>query len=77
MDALLNGAYSVFQAFIGAGAYVMLPFIIMIIGLIFRLPISKAFKSGITITCTDNCSRGKRALRGAATARDFRVAALP
>lgn len=51
MDALLNGAYSVFQAFIGAGAYVMLPFIIMIIGLIFRLPISKAFKSGITITC--------------------------
>ena len=28
-------------------------------------------------TCTDNCSRGKRALRGAATARDFRVAALP
>ena len=29
------------------------------------------------VTCTDNCSRGKRALRGAATARDFRVAALP
>ena len=55
MDALLNGAYSVFQAFIGAGAYVMLPFIIMIIGLIFRLPISKAFKSGITITCGFVC----------------------
>lgn len=51
MDAFLNGAYAVFQAFIGAGAYVMLPFIIMVIGLIFRLPIAKAFKSGITITC--------------------------
>lgn len=50
MDAFLNGAYAVFQAFIGAGAYVMLPFIIMVIGLIFRLPIAKAFKSGITIT---------------------------
>lgn len=49
MDAFLNGAYAVFQAFIGAGAYVMLPFIIMVIGLIFRLPIAKAFKSGITI----------------------------
>lgn len=51
MDAILEGAYAVFQTLIGAGAYVMLPFIILIIGLIFRLPISKAFKSGITITC--------------------------
>ena len=34
-------------------------------------------KIGKPSTCTDNCSRGKRALRGAATARDFRVAALP
>ena len=47
MDVLL----SAFKALIDAGSYVMLPIIITIIGLIFRLPISKAFKSGITITC--------------------------
>ena len=47
MDVLL----SAFKALIDAGSYVMLPIIITIIGLIFRLPLSKAFKSGITITC--------------------------
>ena len=46
-NVLLTG----FRALIDAGAYVMLPIIITILGLIFRLPISKAFKSGITITC--------------------------
>lgn len=51
MDAFFNGLYTVFQAFISAGAYVMLPIIITILGLIFRLSIAKAFKSGITITC--------------------------
>lgn len=47
MDFLFNA----FKALIDAGSYVMLPIIITVIGLIFRLPISKAFKSGITITC--------------------------
>ena len=47
MDVLLGA----FKALIDAGSYVMLPIIITIIGLIFRLPLSKAFKSGITITC--------------------------
>lgn len=47
MDILYTG----FKAIIDAGSYVMLPIIITIIGLIFRLPLAKAFKSGITITC--------------------------
>ena len=47
MDAFL----SAFQALINAGAYVMLPIIITILGLIFRLNIAKAFKCSITITC--------------------------
>ena len=51
MDAFLNGVSTVFQALINAGAYVMLPIIITIIGLVFRMNIGKAFKSGITITC--------------------------
>ncbi|MGI6229870.1 MAG: PTS galactitol transporter subunit IIC [Tractidigestivibacter sp.] len=51
MDAFINGLYTVFQALINAGAYVMLPIIITILGLIFRLSPGKAFKSGITITC--------------------------
>ena len=51
MDAFFSTLYTVFQAFISAGAYVMLPIIITILGLAFRLPVSKAFKSGITITC--------------------------
>ena len=51
MDALLETVRTVFQALIDAGAYVMLPIIITIIGLVFRMNIGKAFKSGITITC--------------------------
>ena len=47
MDLFLNA----FKALIGAGAYVMLPIIITILGLIFRLKLSKAFQCGITITC--------------------------
>ena len=51
MDAFLETVSTVFQALINAGAYVMLPIIITIIGLVFRMNIGKAFKSGITITC--------------------------
>ena len=51
MDAFLETVSTVFQALIDAGAYVMLPIIITIIGLVFRMNIGKAFKSGITITC--------------------------
>ena len=47
VDLFLNA----FKALIGAGAYVMLPIIITILGLIFRLKLSKAFQCGITITC--------------------------
>lgn len=49
MDAFLNGAYAVFQAFIGAGAYVMLPFIIMVIGLIFRLPLRRLSRAALLL----------------------------
>ena len=51
MDVIVNGIYAAFQAFISAGAYVMLPVIITIMGLVFRLKLSKAFQSGLTITC--------------------------
>lgn len=51
MDAIANGIYVAFQAFLGAGAYVMLPVIITILGLVFRLKIGQAFKCGMTITC--------------------------
>lgn len=47
MQAFLDA----FKALINAGAYVMLPIIITILGLIFRLKLSKAFQCGITITC--------------------------
>jgi PTS system galactitol-specific IIC component len=49
MDAVVNAIYAGFQAFLGAGAYVMLPVIITILGLVFGLKIGKAFKSGVTI----------------------------
>lgn len=51
MDVVANGIYAAFQAFLGAGAYVMLPVIITILGLVFRLKPVKAFQSGMTITC--------------------------
>lgn len=44
-----NGFMSVFQFFIGAGATVMLPVIITIVGLVFGLKITQAFKSGLTL----------------------------
>lgn len=49
MDAVVNAIYAGFQAFLGAGAYVMLPVIITILGIVFGLKIGKAFKSGVTI----------------------------
>lgn len=49
MDAFFNGFYAVFQAFIDAGVYVMLPVIITILSLIFGLKLGKAFKAGVTI----------------------------
>lgn len=51
MDSIFQTLFGGFQALINAGAYVMLPIIITILGLIFRMKIGKAFKSGITITC--------------------------
>lgn len=45
----VNGFFAAFQAVIDAGAYVMLPIIITILGLIFGLGFGKAFKAGITI----------------------------
>ncbi len=41
MDAFLETVSTVFQALINAGAYVMLPIIITIIGLVFRMSIGK------------------------------------
>ncbi len=41
--------YNVFNTILDAGAVVMLPIIITIIGLIFRVKLSKAFRSGLTI----------------------------
>lgn len=49
MDAFVNGFFAAFQAVIDAGAYVMLPIIITVLGLVFGLKFSKAFKAGITI----------------------------
>ena len=45
----MNIIMDVFNFFIRAGATVMLPVIITIIGLIFGLKLSKAFKSGLTL----------------------------
>lgn len=45
MDAFFNGLSTVFQALINAGAYVMLPIIITIIGLVFRMNIGKALRA--------------------------------
>lgn len=42
--------YSAFQALLGAGAYVMLPAIITIVGLVFGMKLSKAFRSGLTVS---------------------------
>lgn len=51
MDVVINGIYAAFQAFLSAGAYVMLPVIITILGLVFKLKVGKAFQCGMTITC--------------------------
>ena len=39
--------YNIFNTIMDAGAVVMLPIIITIIGLIFRVKLSKAFRSGL------------------------------
>lgn len=49
MSAFFDAIYNGFQFFLNAGSLVMLPVIITIIGLVFRVKLSKAFKSGLTI----------------------------
>lgn len=49
MTNIFDAIYQGFQFFLNAGSLVMLPIIITIIGLIFRIKLSKAFKSGLTI----------------------------
>lgn len=51
MDVIVNAIYAAFQAILGAGAYVMLPIIITILGIVFGLSLGKAFKSGVMIAC--------------------------
>lgn len=41
--------FSIFKVLLGAGATVMLPVIIFVIGLIFRVKPAKAFRSGLTV----------------------------
>ena len=41
--------YSIFNVILDAGAVVMLPIIITIVGLIFGVKLAKAFRSGLTI----------------------------
>ena len=41
--------YNIFNVILDAGAVVMLPIIITIVGLIFQVKLSKAFRSGLTI----------------------------
>lgn len=41
--------YNVFQSIMSAGAYVMLPLIITIVGLVFGMKFGKAFRSGLTV----------------------------
>lgn len=45
----MNVLYNIFNTLLGAGPYVMLPVIITIIGLVFGMKLSNAFKSGITV----------------------------
>lgn len=45
----MNVIYDIFSKLLGAGPYVLLPIIITVIGLIFGMKFSKAFKSGITV----------------------------
>lgn len=45
----MGALYNVFNTLLGAGPYVMLPIIITIIGLVFGMKLSNAFKSGITV----------------------------
>lgn len=49
MDVVVSAIYTGFKAVLNAGAVVILPIIITILGVIFGLKLSKAFKSGVTI----------------------------
>lgn len=48
-SSLINGVMTVFNFIIDAGATVLLPVIITIVGLIFGLKFSRAFRSGLTV----------------------------
>ncbi|MGO3792656.1 MAG: PTS transporter subunit IIC, partial [Enterococcus gilvus] len=45
----MDGLMDVVQSILGAGPSVMLPIIIFIVGIIFRVPVKKAIISGITV----------------------------
>lgn len=45
----MDFVYVVFHALLGAGPIVLLPIIITIIGLLFRVRLLKAFRAGLTI----------------------------
>ncbi|QUY65488.1 PTS galactitol transporter subunit IIC [Helcococcus kunzii] len=45
----MNFVYDAFQSLIKAGPYVLLPLIITVVGLAFRMNIAKAFRSGLTV----------------------------
>lgn len=45
----MTAIYNVFQTILGAGAYVMLPVMITIVGIVFGMKLSKAFRSGLTV----------------------------
>src|SRR5699024_3876127 len=49
MQAILNAIMGAFEFLTDAGPTVMLPVIITVIGLVFRLDIGKSFKSGLTL----------------------------
>ncbi len=49
MNQVLQATYVAFRALMGAGAIVILPIIITIVGLIVRLKFSKALKAGLTV----------------------------
>ena len=49
MNSFFDAIYQGFQFFLNAGSLVMLPVIITIIGLVFRVKLSKSFKAGLTI----------------------------
>ena len=49
MSSLASSLYDIVQSILSMGAVVMLPIVLTIVGLCFRMKFSKAFKSGITV----------------------------